>query len=148
MRMWIKPSVKDSMNVSDTALTGAECRWWEEVTMTGKPKRGQRQRGHKYQHQNNATSRKTMTIFSLLFPKSSIRFLTIDLCSLETSYHPASFLSGASFEVHVKASGPEIWMRGGYLPPAFWLGLCMWVISQLILTVMFGIFYNGNSCWR
>ena len=29
-------------------------------------------------------------------------------------YHP----SDASFEVHVKASGPEIWTRGGYLPPA------------------------------
>ena len=65
--------------------------------MTGKQQRWQRQMGHKYQHQNNATSRKTMPMFSLPFPKSSIRLLATDLCILETSHHPASFLSGVSF---------------------------------------------------
>lgn len=77
--------------------------------MTGIQQRWQKQIGHKYQHESNATSRKTMTLFSLPFPKSSIRFLAIDLCILKMSSHPASFLSGAFFEAHVKASGPKIW---------------------------------------
>lgn len=78
----------------------------------GTEQRWQKHTGHKDQPQNNASSRKTMAIFSHQFPKNSIKFLATDLCILKISSHPANFVSGTSFGAHVKAPGP-LDLQGG-----------------------------------
>lgn len=80
--------------------------------MIGTEQRWQKHTGYKDQHQTNASSRKTMAIFSLQFPQNSIRLFATDLCILKISSHPANFLSGASFGAHVKAPGP-LDLQGG-----------------------------------
>lgn len=106
----------------------------------------------KDQRQNDATARKPMAIISLQFPKSSIISLVIDPvhfenvqpfypfligCILPISYrvHPAHFLSGASFEAQVKASGPKYGQGQTPAPIRLSQNVHVCVCSQPILIV-------------
>lgn len=102
----------------------------------------------KEQRQNDATARKPVTIISLQFPKSSIRYLVIDPVHFENIQPSCLFLTWHIHWSSCKSFRPQIWTRTNICSPLPESDcVCECVPSQFWLSVIFRVFYSNEHSY-